>query len=138
MAYVPPIQTRSELRFSRTAATVLGISSFGILWATLLVTNVVTLGGIPLPVFLKFWQDPIARSAYLGENDQALHDRMTQLGIEAAIKAYYRPRIPDELALDQHVHQILYRRTGYVGDAYLLDEQGQLVLKEMVLDDRVN
>ncbi|NER25996.1 MAG: hypothetical protein F6J96_35965, partial [Symploca sp. SIO1C2] len=46
------------------------------------------------------------------------------------IKAFYRPRIQDETQLDQHIHQILYDRVGYVGDAYQVNSEGVLVLKE--------
>ena len=46
------------------------------------------------------------------------------------MKNFYRPQIPDEAKLDQHIHQILYERTGYVGEQYRVNAQGFLVLKD--------
>jgi hypothetical protein len=51
------------------------------------------------------------------------------MGIEEKMKDYYRPQISDEGVLDQHIHQILYDRTGYVGEAYQVNG-GVLVLKD--------
>ncbi|NJL87871.1 MAG: hypothetical protein HC886_20855 [Leptolyngbyaceae cyanobacterium SM1_1_3] len=58
-----------------------------------------------------------------------LHDRLVQLDIEAQMKDFYRDRIADDQALDLYIHQILYNRTGYVGDAYQTGQDGNLVLK---------
>jgi len=78
---------------------------------------------------MQFLQDDVARSAYFSGNNVALHDRLGEMGIEEAMKDYYRPQIPDEVVLDQHIHQILYDRTDYVGEAYQVNGQGVLVLK---------
>jgi hypothetical protein len=81
-------------------------------------------------VILTFLQDQPARTAYFQNDDQALHDRLDALGIEEQIKAYYRPQIPDEIKLDQYIHQVFYNRTGYVGNEYQVNEQGTLRLKQ--------
>lgn len=85
--------------------------------------------GIPAPIILEFLQDQPARSAYLQGNGRALHDRLKALGVKEQIKAYYRPQIPDELDLDQYIHQLLYERTGYVGESYRVNPKGILVLR---------
>ncbi|MCU0565465.1 MAG: hypothetical protein MUF49_02585 [Oculatellaceae cyanobacterium Prado106] len=87
------------------------------------------IGGVPSSIVLEFLQDQPAWTAYWQGDRQALHDRLSELGVEEQIKAYYRPQIPDEVKLDQHIHQLLYLRTGYVGEAYRVTEQGLLVLK---------
>lgn len=88
------------------------------------------IGGVPSSIIVQFLQDDVARSAYFSGNNVALHDRLDEMGIEEAMKDYYRPQIPDEVVLDQHIHQILYERTGYVGEAYQVNGQGVLVLKD--------
>lgn len=98
-------------------------------WVVLFTTGVITLGGVPYSVLLKVWQNPEARSALLGGESSELHDLMGGLGIEYDIKSYYGKRIKDPVKLDQHIHQILFDRTGYVGENYVV--QGRtLVLKE--------
>jgi hypothetical protein len=87
------------------------------------------IGGVPSNIIVQFLQDGIARSAYFSGNNVALHDRLDEMGIEEAMKTYYRPQISDEVVLDQHIHQILYDRTGYVGEAYQVNG-GVLVLKD--------
>jgi hypothetical protein len=52
------------------------------------------------------------------------------MGVEEKIKSFYRPKIRDEAKLDQYIHQILYDRTGYVGEAYQVNSEGVLVLKK--------
>ena len=54
---------------------------------------------------------------------------MDNLGVEYDIKAYYRDRIQDPVKLDQHIHQILFDRTGYVGESYTVKGR-TLVLKD--------
>lgn len=95
----------------------------------LLTTGAITLGGVPYSVLMKVWQDPAARSALLGGDERELHDVMGSLGIEYEIKEYYRDRIKDPVKLDQHIHQILFDRTGYVGEAYTVKGR-TLVLKD--------
>ncbi|MBD2099819.1 hypothetical protein [Leptolyngbya sp. FACHB-261] len=87
------------------------------------------IGGVPSPIIWDVLMDAPARTALFSGDEVGLHDRMDNIGIENKMKAYYRPQIPDEVALDQHIHQILYERTGYVGEAYVVDSQGSLVLK---------
>ncbi|MEM6251380.1 MAG: hypothetical protein AAF821_00530 [Cyanobacteria bacterium P01_D01_bin.156] len=95
----------------------------------LFTTGVITLGGVPYSVLMKVWQDPDARSALLEGDATELHDLMGNLGIEYDIKNYYSDRIQDPVKLDQHIHQILFDRTGYVGENYTV--QGRtLILKE--------
>ena len=98
-------------------------------WVILFTTEVITLGGVPYSVLMKVWQDPTARSALLSGDETELHDLMGALGIEYDIKKYYRDRIEDPVKLDQHIHQILFDRTGYVGEAYTVKGR-TLVLKD--------
>jgi hypothetical protein len=104
-------------------ASVLGLS---ILW---FFSGNLLIGGVPSSIILTFLQDQPSRDAYFRGDRQALHDRLSDLGIEAQIKDYYRPQIPDEAQLDLYIHQLLYNRTGYVGEAYQVTDQGKLILK---------
>lgn len=99
------------------------------IWAVLLTNGFLTIGGVPTPIILSFLQDETARNAYFQGDSQKLHDRLQGMGIEDRIKAFYRPQIRDEAELDQHIHQIMYDRTGYVGNSYRVNSQGVLVLK---------
>jgi hypothetical protein len=67
------------------------------------------IGGVPSSVILTFLQDRPALHAYFQNDDQGLHDRLNELGVEEQIKDY--------------------NRTGYVGEAYEVSEQGTLRLK---------
>ncbi|MEM9266437.1 MAG: hypothetical protein AAGA46_13000 [Cyanobacteria bacterium P01_F01_bin.13] len=98
-------------------------------WVVLFTTGAITLGGVPYSVLMKVWDNPAARSALLAGKETELHDLMNNLGIEYDIKEYYRSRIQDPVKLDQHIHQILFDRTGYVGDAYTIKGR-TLVLKD--------
>jgi hypothetical protein len=104
-------------------ASVLGLS---ILW---FFSGNLLIGGVPSSIILTFLQDQPSRDAYFRGDRQALHDRLSELGIEEQIKAYYRPQIPDEAQLDLYIHQLLYNRTGYVGEAYQVTDQGTLILR---------
>jgi len=86
--------------------------------------------GVPSSVIVRFLEDDIARTAYLGGDNRLLHDRLSALGVEEEIKNFYRPQIANEVLLDQYIHQILYDRTGYVGQAYRVNEEGRLVPRE--------
>jgi hypothetical protein len=88
------------------------------------------IGGVPSSIIIRFLQDDSARSAYFSGNKAGLHDRLDEMGIEAEMKTFYRSQISDEAELDQHIHQILYDRTGYVGEAYRVNSRGVLVLKD--------
>ncbi|WP_299485007.1 hypothetical protein [Acaryochloris sp. IP29b_bin.137] len=98
-------------------------SATALLWGPSL-----TIRGVPVPIILTFLQDEQAREAYFSDNKQGLHNRLQELNIETEIKAFYRPQIPDEIQLDQHIHQIFYDTTGYVGKAYRVSADGILVL----------
>ncbi|NET37971.1 MAG: hypothetical protein F6K19_39240 [Cyanothece sp. SIO1E1] len=134
MGYLPGYKNTKSKKSSIRIAT---IAYLGILfvigsWVTLLISGTITLGGVPFNVLMTFWQDEISRNAYFQGNSKLLHDRLDDLGVERAMKNYYRPRIPaDEVKLDQHIHQILYDRTGYVGVAYTVSSQGVLVPKDI-------
>lgn len=108
-----------------TAATLcLGLGV--VLWTSLFIGERTTLGGVPYGIIRTFWNDKTARDAYFSGDAQVLHDRLSTLGVEASIKAYYRDQFEDEYALDRYIHQIMFDRTGYVGEAYRVNEQGQL------------
>ncbi|MEM8612824.1 MAG: hypothetical protein AAGF93_12465 [Cyanobacteria bacterium P01_H01_bin.105] len=99
-------------------------------------TEVVTLGGVPASVLSKVLQDKDARSALMARNSKALHDRMNAIGIEYDIKAYHGKRIQDPVELDQHIHQILYDRTRYVGENYVV-VRGKLIPKSYDIVDEI-
>lgn len=88
-----------------------------------------TVGGVPTGIIWQFLQDEEALSAYFSGDRQRLHDRLDEMGVEEAMKDFYRPHVPNEAALDQHIHQIFYDRTGYVGAAYRVTAGGRLVPK---------
>ncbi|MEL6385375.1 MAG: hypothetical protein AAFQ89_23505 [Cyanobacteria bacterium J06626_18] len=111
------------------------LSAVGI-WVLLFTAGIVTLGGVPYRVLLKVWQDETARSALLGGESTALHDQMSDLGIEREIKAHYRERIQDPVELDRYIHQVLYDRTGYVGANYKVEGR-KLVLKDPGLAEEI-
>lgn len=95
-------------------------------WGGLFINEQVTLGGVPYRVVRKFWNSPSARDAYFAGDRQALHDQLSLLGVENDIKNYYRDRFDNEYELDRHIHQIMFDRTGYVGEAYDVDNYGRL------------
>lgn len=98
-------------------------------WVVLLTDEHFTIGGVPTSIVINFLQDETARNAYFQGDSNKLHARLQSMGVEERVKAFYRPQIRDEVKLDQHIHQILYERTGYVGEAYQVN-QGVLVLKQ--------
>ena len=95
----------------------------------LLTKGYLAIGGVPTPIIMSFLQDETARNAYFQGDGKKFHARLQEMGIEDKIKAYYRPQIPNEAKLDQYTHQILYDRTGYLGENYRVN-QGILVLKK--------
>ena len=99
------------------------------IWVVLLTKGYLAIGGVPTPIIMSFLQDETARNAYFQGDGKKFHARLQEMGIEDKIKAYYRPQIPDEAKLDQYTHQILYDRTGYLGENYRVN-QGILVLKK--------
>lgn len=90
--------------------------------------------GVPSSIIVQFLQDDVARNAYIVGDRKRLHDRLSELGVEEKIKAYYQSDTLDAAELDQHIHQILYDRTGYVGEAYTLSATGTLVPKQNPID----
>jgi hypothetical protein len=103
-----------------------GLAVAGFTWGSLFVGEQVTLGGVPYRVVDKFLRDDVAKGAYFAGDRQALHDRLLALGVEEDIKAYYRDRFNSEPALDLYIHQLMFDRTGYVGEAYEVDGYGHL------------
>lgn len=124
-----PGKTTSSLQKTITVLYLAIVFTMGTL-VIMFFSGTLVVGGVPSSIILRFLQDDIARSAYLSGDKKRLHDRLNDLGVEEQIKAYYRPSIPDEIELDQHIHQVLYDRTGYVGENYQVDAQGKLVLKQ--------
>lgn len=100
----------------------------------LLTNERATIGGVPVSIIMDFLRDETARSAYFQGDRQKLHDRLEAMGVEEEIKAFYRPQIRNEARLDRYIHQLLYNRTGHVGDAYQVNSQGVLTLKEPASD----
>ncbi|HEY9737124.1 MAG TPA: hypothetical protein V6D06_12610 [Trichocoleus sp.] len=130
MAYVPPIPNPAKAKLPVALAALLATSFLGVAWVMLFVTNVITLRGVPYSVLMQFWQDPIARNAYFSGNGELLHNRLSETGVEASLKAYYQPKIADGTKLDQRVQQILYNHTGYVAESYQVSDNGRLMPKE--------
>jgi hypothetical protein len=98
-------------------------------WGILFLAGKVTLGGVPASIIIKFLKDPYSLEQFLLGNKVQLHNRLQSLGIEEEIKDYYRPKISDEIVLDRYIHQILFDRTGYIGNDYILGPNGLLILK---------
>jgi hypothetical protein len=88
-----------------------------------------TVKGIPVSILVKGLSDQDALNLYLSGDKKGFHDRLEEIGIKDEIKAFYRPKIRDEQQLDQHIHQIFYNLSGYVGVAYSVNQKGILVLK---------
>src|SRR6476646_10944964 len=65
-------------------------------WIILVVGEYVTVGGVPFSVIVRFLQDDTAKTAYFAGNSTKVHDRLSEIGIEEQMKAFYRSRIPDE------------------------------------------
>ena len=98
----------------------------GLVWTNLFIKEQVTFAGVPYRIVHKFWNDKPARDAYFVGDRQALHDRLKALEVEEDIKDYYRDHFANEHELDKHIHQIMFDRTGYVGEAYSVDNFGDL------------
>ncbi len=101
----------------------------------MLATNSAMISGVPVSIIVDFLADETARNAYFKRDRRGLHDRLQAMGVEEEIKAFYRPKIRDEVKLDQYIHQIFYNNVGYVGDRYYVNSQGTLTLKQSVSDD---
>lgn len=120
-------QARRRLWQRSAIAIAFGLGITGSMVTSLFVQEKITIGGVPYRVVNKFWQDPPARAAYFTADKRALHNRLKVLGIEEDIKNFYRDRFDTEYELDRHIHQIMFDRTGYVGEAYEVNEYGRLV-----------
>lgn len=118
-----PLRPASVLRL---AIISLFLAGFGWIWLSLLTQGHFAVGGIPAQIAISLLQNETARKAYFDGDTKTLHAQMQEMGIEAKMKAYYRAQIEDETKLDQHIHQILYDRTGYLGAAYQVNSQGIL------------
>jgi hypothetical protein len=127
--YVPYSSTSNKKILIITMSLAWILASLALGWGILFIGGVVTLGGVPASIVAKFLQDPTALGAFFLGDRVKLHQRLEEMGIEEEIKAYYRPQISDEVMLDQYIHQLLYDRTGYVGNNYLVTPRGDLVLK---------
>ncbi|MCU0533191.1 MAG: hypothetical protein MUD14_04750 [Hydrococcus sp. Prado102] len=127
--YIPYSRTSNKSLPIVGVSLALLLGSLALGWGILFLGGVVTLGGVPPSIVGKFLQDPASVVAFFMGDRVKLHQRLQEMGIEEEIKAYYRPQIPDEVQLDQYIHQILYDRTGYVGNNYLATPRGNLVLK---------
>lgn len=120
------VQTQRRRWRRKVIAVALGLGLIGTTWTALLVSERVTLGGIPYRIVQKFLNDKAAKTAYFAGDRQALHDRLKTLGVEADIKDYYRDRFDSESELDLYIHQMMFDQTGYIGEAYTVDSYGQL------------
>lgn len=128
MPYIsPPSSKKATVRLV-TSIYLSVVLAIGIV-VLLLASERLTVGGVPLRIVMEFLGDETARNAYFQGDSTKVHDRLDEMGIEEEMKAFYRPQIRDEAKLDQHIHQILYERTGYVGKAYRVNNEGVLVLK---------
>jgi hypothetical protein len=97
-----------------------------------------TIRGVPLSIVAKFLTDGPARKAYFAKDKPALHNRLEQLNIENEIKDFYRPQFQDEQVLDQHIHQVFYDVSGYIGESYVVTAQGTLKLRDFNFQSWVN
>jgi hypothetical protein len=88
-----------------------------------------TYKGVPVRILVDFVGDSAARRAYFGGDKRGLHNRLKVLGVEEQIKDFYRPQFKDEQELDRYIHQLMYDNTGYIGAAYIVDGEGQLVVQ---------
>jgi hypothetical protein len=88
-----------------------------------------TYKGVPVRILMDFVGDSAARRAYFDGDKRGLHNRLKALGVEEQIKDFYRPQFKDEQELDRYIHQLMYDNTGYIGAAYIVDGEGQLVVQ---------
>lgn len=119
--------SQALLRRRSMAGVALALTAGGLIWTNLFIKEQVTFAGVPYGIIQKFWSDKPARTAYFEGNRQALHARLQTLGVEEDIKDYYRDRFDSEYELDKYIHQIMFDRTGYVGEAYQVNDFGQLI-----------
>ena len=121
----PPVQkSKGKVMPRLLMLTMLGAGT----WLALFMTGVVTLAGVPYSIIRLVWETPATRQALLQRNSVKLHDLMDDMGVEAEIKRYHSKHIKDPVELDQHIHQILYNTTRYVGANYVV-VRGKLIPK---------
>ncbi|MEL6779843.1 MAG: hypothetical protein AAFO06_21610 [Cyanobacteria bacterium J06597_16] len=123
--------TRTQLWRAAIVSAFMGLSMAGSVWGALFASEQTTLGGVPYTAVSRFVKDKPARDAYFAGDSQALHDRLVELEVEPLVKEYYRDRFTDgrfadENALELHIHQVMYDRSGYLGEAYQVDNYGTL------------
>jgi hypothetical protein len=90
-----------------------------------------TIRGVPLTIVVKFLGDRTAREAYFAKDKSGLHERLQELNVEHEIKEFYRPQFADEQQLDQHIHQVFYDLSGYIGRSYVVTDTGTLRLRSI-------
>lgn len=89
------------------------------------------IGGIPAPIIFDVITDIDTLSIFLWGSRADLRTRLKETGVEAKIKNYYRPYFADEVELETHVDQILYKNSGYYNRSeYTVNDQGDLNRKE--------
>lgn len=98
----------------------------------------VVIQGVPSSIIVKFLQDSQARDAYFQGDAKKIHARLSALHVEKDIKDYYRKKISDPIELDRYIHQLMYDRTGYVGEDYQVTTRGDLVLKDGLKTPNLN
>ncbi len=108
------------------AGAAITLTASSLVWTNLFIQERVTFAGVPYRIINKFWRDKPARAAYFAGSREDLHERLKALGVEADIKDYYRDRFTSEYELDKYIHQIMFDRTGYVGEAYQVNNFGKL------------
>lgn len=106
-------------------------------WLALFMTGMVTLGGVPFSVVSRVLATPDTRRALFTFRATHLHDLMNDMGIEEEIKVYHSKHIEDPVELDQHIHQILYNWTRYVGANYVVGPRGKLIPKTYDIVDEI-
>ncbi|TVQ43261.1 MAG: hypothetical protein EA365_12945 [Gloeocapsa sp. DLM2.Bin57] len=122
-----PVKTPFKFNWKHVGLPVAIASS---VWLSLFLGGMITLGGVPASVLGIFLKDPTSITAFVVRDNKHLHSRLQELKVEKVMKAYYRPQIPDEIILDQYIHQIFYNWTGYIGANYEVTPDGKLILTE--------
>ncbi|HEY9751475.1 MAG TPA: hypothetical protein V6C46_00870, partial [Coleofasciculaceae cyanobacterium] len=127
-----PLETR-KLKFL-LLFSLLGLNVLTVLF----VSGMLIIQGIPSSIIVKFLKDSEARHAYFQGDAAKVHARLSALNVEKDIKDYYRSKISDPIELDRYIHQLMYDRTGYVGEDYQVTTRGELVLKDGLKTPNLN
>lgn len=129
----PPQKRKSNAKAWFVILPVLG----GTVWFGMFLSGMVTLGGVPFSVVSRVLRTPATRSALFTFRAATLHNLMDDMGIEEEIKLYHSKHIQDPVELDQHIHQILYNWTRYVGENYVVGARGKLIPKTYDIVDEI-